>query len=52
MVMGPALGGWFASLRGSAAAAIDLGALLLFACVPGIWLFHRLTMAQRPALAT
>jgi MFS family permease len=52
MVMGPALGGWFASLRGSAAAAIDLGALLLFACVPGIWLFHRLTTAQRPALAT
>jgi MFS family permease len=43
MVVGPALGGWLAALRGSAAAAIDLGALLLFACVPGIWLFHRLT---------
>jgi MFS family permease len=46
MVVGPALGGWLAALRGSAAAAIDLGALLLFACVPGIWLFHRLTMAS------
>lgn len=52
MVVGPALAGWLAALRGSAAVAIDFGALLLLACVPGIWLFHRLTVARRPALAT
>src|SRR5215510_1034666 len=52
MVVGPALGGWLAAVNGSAAAAIYLGALLLFACVPGIWIFHRLTLARQPALAT
>lgn len=52
MVVGPALGGWLAAANGSAAAAIYFGALLLFACVPGIWLFHRLTVERRPALAT
>jgi MFS family permease len=52
MVVGPALAGWLAALRGSAAVAIDFGALLLLGCVPGIWLFHRLTVARRPALAT
>jgi MFS family permease len=52
MVVGPALGGWLAAVNGSAAAAIYFGALLLFACVPGIWIFHRLTLARRPALAT
>jgi MFS family permease len=52
MVVGPALGGWLATLNGGAAAAIYFGALLLFACVPGIWLFHRLTVARQPALAT
>lgn len=52
MVVGPALGGWLATLNGGAAAAINFGALLLFACVPGAWLFHRLTVARQPALAT
>ena len=52
MVVGPALGGWLAAVNGSAAAAIYLGALLLFACVPGIWIFHRLTLTRQPALAT
>ena len=52
MVVGPALGGWLAAANGSAAAAIYFGALLLFACVPGIWLFNRLTVERRPALAT
>ncbi|MFZ0848810.1 MAG: MFS transporter, partial [Hyphomicrobiaceae bacterium] len=51
MVVGPALGGWLSALHGSAAAALDFGALMLFACVPGIWLFHRLLVAQRHVLA-
>ena len=51
MVVGPALGGWLSALHGSAAAALDFGALMLFACVPGIWLFHRLLVAQRQVLA-
>ena len=52
MVVGPAFGGWLATLNGGAAAAIYFGALLLFACVPGIWLFRRLTVVRQPALAT
>jgi len=52
MVVGPAVAGRLAAAHGSAAAALDFGALLLFACVPGIWLFHRLMGAQRHALAT
>jgi MFS family permease len=51
MVLGPALGGWVAAAQGSAAAAIDFGALMLFACVPGIWLFRRLIGGERAALA-
>ena len=52
MVLGPAIGGWLAAAHGSAAAALDFGAVLLFACVPGIWLFHRLMGEKRHALAT
>jgi MFS family permease len=51
MVVGPALGGWLAALNGSAAAALSFGGFMLFACIPGMWLFYRLKVRQRPVLA-
>jgi len=51
MLVGPAVGGWLAARNGSAAAALDFGALMLFACVPGVWLYRRLTVPRQHALA-
>jgi MFS family permease len=41
MVVGPAVGGWAAARTGSASAALHIGAAVLLACVPCLWLLHR-----------
>jgi predicted MFS family arabinose efflux permease len=51
MVAGPAVGGWAATRAGSAAAAFDVGAASLLACVLFVWIFRRLArqIAGAPA---
>jgi MFS family permease len=43
MMLGPALGGRYAAWAGSARAAFDFGAALLFACPLVLVVFHRIT---------
>jgi predicted MFS family arabinose efflux permease len=51
MVVGPALGGLVASRAGTAGAAFDLGAVMLLACLPMVWLFWLLANRVAPRLA-
>jgi len=41
MAIGPVIGGWIATLAGTATAAFDFGAATLAACLFSLWLFHR-----------
>jgi hypothetical protein len=41
LVVGPALGGKYATWAGSAAAAFDLGAIVLLICPIILWMFLR-----------
>jgi MFS family permease len=41
MAVGPVIGGWIATAANSAGAAFDFGALMLFGCLPALWLFRR-----------
>jgi hypothetical protein len=41
LVLGPALGGEYATWAGSAAAAFDFGAAALLICPLFLWVFHR-----------
>jgi MFS family permease len=52
MVVGPALGGLVASRAGTAGAAFDLGAAMLLACLPLVWLFRVLAHRLAPQLAS
>ncbi|MGV7218519.1 MFS transporter [Bradyrhizobium sp. UFLA05-112] len=50
MMLGPAVAGRLAGWAGSAAAALDLGAVALLACPPLLWLFERVAARRaRPA---
>jgi MFS family permease len=42
LVLGPTLGGTYATWAGSAAAAFDLGAAVILICPLILWVFHRL----------
>ena len=42
MMLGPAVAGWLAKSAGTAAVALDLGALTVLACPPLMWLFERI----------
>ena len=42
LVLGPTLGGRYATWAGSAAAAFDLGAAVILICPVVLWIFHRL----------
>jgi predicted MFS family arabinose efflux permease len=46
MMLGPAIAGRLAKWTGSAAVALDVGALTVLACPPLLWLFQRI--APRP----
>jgi predicted MFS family arabinose efflux permease len=46
MMLGPAIAGRLAKWSGSAAAALDLGALAVLACPLLLWLFRRITAAR------
>jgi MFS family permease len=48
MMLGPAVAGRLAGRTGSAAAALDLGALVLLACPFLLWLFERVTRRPQP----
>jgi predicted MFS family arabinose efflux permease len=53
LVVGPALGGRYATWAGSAAATFDLGAAMLLICPLMLWLFHRIqAVATKPVQAT
>jgi MFS family permease len=47
MMLGPVIAGRLAGWTGSAAAALDLGALAVLACPPLLWLFERIA-GSRP----
>ena len=42
MMLGPAVAGRLAKSAGTAAVALDLGALTVLACAPLMWLFGRI----------
>ena len=42
LVLGPSLGGTYATWAGSAAATFDLGAAVLLICPIALWVFQRL----------
>ena len=46
MMLGPAVAGRLAKAAGSAAIALDLGALAVIACPPLMWLFGRIVQAR------
>ena len=46
MMLGPAIAGQLAKSAGTAAAAIDLGALAVLACPPLMWLFERIVSVR------
>ncbi|UPK32878.1 MFS transporter [Bradyrhizobium sp. 186] len=46
MMLGPAVAGWLAKSVGSAAIALDLGALTVLACPPLTWLFERIVSVR------
>lgn len=46
MMLGPALAGRLAKSAGSAAVALDLGALTVLACPPLMWLFERIVAVR------
>ncbi|MDA9548156.1 arabinose ABC transporter permease [Bradyrhizobium sp. CCBAU 45321] len=46
MMLGPALAGRLAKSAGSAAVALDLGALTVLACPPLVWLFERIVSVR------
>jgi MFS family permease len=53
LVVGPALGGEYATLAGNAAATFDLGVAVLLICPIVLWMFHRFrTAAKIPVQAT
>ncbi|MFT4120122.1 MFS transporter [Bradyrhizobium sp.] len=46
MMLGPAVAGRLAKSAGSAAAALDVGALAVLACLPLMWLFERIVSVR------
>jgi MFS family permease len=58
-VLGPVIGGYAATLAGTARVTFDLGCLMLIACCPALWLFEMLandgaiarSVARRPSSA-
>lgn len=46
MMLGPAIAGRLAKSAGTAAAALDLGALTVLACPPLMWLFERIVSVR------
>ena len=46
MMLGPAIAGRLAKSAGTAAAALDLGALAVLACPPLMWLFERIVSVR------
>ncbi|QPF94292.1 MFS transporter [Bradyrhizobium commune] len=46
MMLGPAIAGRLAKSAGTAAAALDLGALAILACPPLMWLFERIVSVR------
>jgi MFS family permease len=58
-VLGPVIGGYAATLAGTAGITFDLGCLMLIACCPALWLFEMLandgaiarSVARRPSSA-
>ncbi|MBW7971105.1 MFS transporter [Bradyrhizobium sp. BR 10289] len=46
MMLGPAIAGRLAKSAGSAAAALDLGAMAVLACPPLMWLFERIVSVR------
>jgi predicted MFS family arabinose efflux permease len=46
MTLGPAIAGRLAKSAGTAAAALDLGALAMLACLPLMWLFERIVSVR------
>jgi predicted MFS family arabinose efflux permease len=48
VMLGPALGGRYAALVGSAGAAFDFGAAMLLVCPFALWIFHRTTNGLHP----
>jgi predicted MFS family arabinose efflux permease len=48
MMLGPMIGGGAARSTGSAAAAFDIGAVVLVACPLLVLLFNRIAQAARP----
>ncbi|MGX0963656.1 MFS family permease [Bradyrhizobium japonicum] len=46
MMLGPAVGGRLAKSAGTAAVALDLGALTVLACPPLMWLFERIVSVR------
>lgn len=46
MMLGPAVAGRLAKTAGTAAAALDLGALTVLACPPLMWLFERIVSVR------
>ncbi|MCK1543463.1 MFS transporter [Bradyrhizobium sp. 160] len=46
MMLGPAIAGRLANSAGTAAAALDLGALTVLACPPLMWLFERIVSVR------
>ena len=47
MMLGPAVAGRLAKSAGTAAVALDLGALAVLACPPLMWLFERIVSVRR-----
>jgi MFS family permease len=47
MMLGPAVAGRLAKTAGTAAAALDLGALTILACPPLMWLFERIVSVRK-----
>jgi hypothetical protein len=46
MMLGPAVAGRLAKSAGTAAVALDLGALTVLACPPLMWLFERIVSVR------
>lgn len=46
MMLGPAVAGWLAKSAGTAAVALDLGAVAVLACPPLMWLFERIVSVR------